>query len=241
MAKAEQSPSGGKVMALLERITVERAKPLRSVEDIPPGTRYVPERLLTVDEFYEMISEDSRAELDEGAIVMPSPAGFWHEDCFGFLFFLLRGFVDARRLGVVLGSRSKVRLGQRIAREPDILFVAESRRELVQRLDVSGGPDLVVEIINSDKGRSEALAKVHQYRNAGVAELWLVDLPARRVIQMLLVGGEYDETILAGEAVLAASTIAGFRLPVALLFSAPGEYPPAYGILQRLLSEEAGP
>lgn len=228
-------------MALLERITVERAEPLRSVEDIPPGTRYIPERPLTVDEFYEMIGEESRAELDEGAIVMPSPAGFWHEDCFGFLFALLRSYVDARRLGVVLGSRSKVRLGQRIAREPDILFVTESRRELVQRLDVDGAPDLVVEIINSDKGRSEALAKVHQYRNAGVAELWLVDLPAHRVMQLLLRGGEYEETSLEGEAALTAATVPGFRLPVALLFSAPGKYPPAFPILQSLLSEEAGP
>src|SRR5438309_332577 len=149
-------------MALLERLVVKRAKPLKSVSEIPPGTRYVPERLLTVDEFYELIGEDSPAELDEGAIVMPSPISLLHEDCFGFLFSLLRMYVDARGLGTVLGSRFKTRLGLRIAREPDILFVSSARRALVRRLEVDGGPDLVVEIINSEKGRSEALAKVPQ-------------------------------------------------------------------------------
>jgi Uma2 family endonuclease len=228
-------------MALLERITVERAKPLRSVEDIPPGSRYVPERLLTVDEFYEMIGEDSRAELDEGAIVMPSPVSLHREDCFAFLLSLLRAFVDTRGLGIVLGSRFRIRLAPRTAREPDVLFVRSSRRHLVRNLEVDGGPDLVVEIIDSDKGRSEALAKVHQYRSAGVAELWLVDLPVRRFTQMLLAGGEYEERVLDEEALLGAATIPGLRISVGLLFSNPGEYPPAFPILQSLLSEETAP
>lgn len=224
-------------MPLLERITVETAAPLRSVEDIPPGSRYVPERPLTVDEFYDLIDEDSRAELDEGAIVMPSPVGFWHEDCFGFLFSVLPSYVDARKLGVVLGSRSKVRLGERTAREPDILFVAQERREIVTRLDISGGPDLVIEIINSPKGRSEALAKVPQYARGEVKELWLIDLLRQTVTQMRLAGGQYEEQVLEVGSELVSQAIAGFHLPVSVICSNEGEYPAPLLILQKLLEE----
>ena len=224
-------------MALLERTSVEPVEPLRSIDDIPPGSRYVPERPLTVDEFYDLIDEDSHAELDEGAIIMPSPAGYRHEDCFGFLHFLLRGFVEAKGLGVLLGAHTKVRLGLRTAREPDLLFVSQARRSIVRELDIDGGPDLVVEIINSSKGRSEALAKVPQYARAQVRELWLIDLPRRRLSQMLLAGVEYEETVLEGEAELQAVTVTGFHLPVSALFSEEG-HPPAWPILQELLKSE---
>ena len=47
-------------MALLERITVEPAEPLQNVNDLPPGSRYVPERLLTVQEAGEMLNTGER-------------------------------------------------------------------------------------------------------------------------------------------------------------------------------------
>lgn len=224
-------------MALLERITVEPVELLGSVDEIPPGTRYVPERPLTVDEFYELIDEDSRAELAEGGIIMPSPAGYRHATCFGFLHFLLHGFVEARGLEILLGAHTKVRLGPRTAREPDLLFVSQERRHLVTELEVNGGPDLVVEIINSDKGRSEALAKVPQYARAGVRELWLIDLPLQRVSQMLLTGAEYEGTVLSGDAELRAVTIPGFHLPISALVAEAG-HPPSWPLLQELLRED---
>lgn len=222
-------------MALLERILVEPAEPLGAVSDLPPGTRYVPERPLTVDEFYELIDEDSPAELDEGAIIMPSPAGYRHEDCFGLLQALLRTYVGARDLGVVLGAHSKVRLGPRTAREPDLLFVAKERRHLVTELEVTGPPDLVVEIINSPKGRSEALAKVPQYRDAGVHEVWLIDLVDQRVSQLLLGDGEYVESVLTGERELQSAAIPGFHIAVSTLLA---EAVDPWPILRELLGEQ---
>jgi Uma2 family endonuclease len=226
-------------MALLERVVVREAKPLKSVADIPPGTRYVPERLLTVDEFYDLIDEDSPAELDEGAIVMPSPTSAYHEDCFLFLGSLLRIYVDAIGLGIVLGSRAKSRLDLRTAREPDILFVSTARRHLVRDLEVDGAPDLVVEIINSDKGRSEAFAKVPQYERAEVAELWLIDLPRRRVHFLTLRSGTFEETLLAEGDTLRSGVVSGFCIPVSVLFSPAGQYPAGWPMLQELLQSTA--
>src|SRR5262249_37179778 len=157
------------------------------------GSRYVPEQPLTVDEFYDQIAEDSPAELDEGAVVMPSPPSLQHEDSGCFLLSLLRLYVNALGLGVVVGSRMKVRLGLRIAREPDICFVSNERRHLLRDQEIAGAPDLVVEIVTSDKGRSEALAKRPQYETAGVAEFWLLDIPRRRLHVLSLQENIYRE------------------------------------------------
>ena len=222
-------------MAMLERIEVTDAGPITSVRDLEPGTRYVPPRRLTVDEFYELIDEKTRAELDEGAIVVPSPVSVEHEDCFLFLGTLLRLYVSERKLGRVLGSRFMTRLGPRIAREPDIMFVSRENEARIGKLDVDGGPDLVVEIINSSKGRSEAHKKVPQYERAGVRELWLIDLPERRVRFLSAVDGLFNEALLKVPEELCSGVVEGFHLPVGVLFSPAGQFPAELPILQALL------
>jgi Uma2 family endonuclease len=226
-------------MALLERLSVKPTKELTSLAKLRPGTRYVPERLLTVDEFYELIDEDSPAELDGGAVVMPSPVSFQHEDGFSFLLGVLRSYVNALGLGVVVGSRMKVRLALRTAREPDISFISTARKHLIQAQEIAGPPDLIVEIVTSDTGRSEALAKVPQYETAGVTELWLLDFPRRRVHFLVLKGGAYQETVLGEGDTLTSKVVPGFRLAVSVLLSPAGQFPSEVTIVQQLLQAQA--
>jgi Uma2 family endonuclease len=225
-------------MALLERVSVRELKPIRSVSELRPGTRYVPERLLTVDEFYELTTEDDRAELDAGVIVMPSPAGFLHENCNAFLLSLMRAFVSRTRLGIVVGSNFVIRLGPRTARAPDILFVRAERRHIITELDVVEPPDLVVEIIASRSMRSEALAKVAQYETFGIPEAWLVDLLRKHVRRLVLVNGVYEETILTGGDFTTSPSLPRFRLPMSHLFSEPDQLSDILDIVQSMLATD---
>lgn len=224
-------------MGLLEHVTVERTSELTSLSDLPPGTRYIAERPLTVDEFYALVDEESPAELDDGVVVMPSPVNIQHEDCRGFLAGILRLYVDALGLGLVLDSRVKVRLGLRTAREPDICFLSNARKRLLRQQEIAGAPDLVVEIITSDRGRSEALAKRPQYERAGVDELWLVDFTLRQVRQLILKDQVYEETVLVDGDTLESGVVAGFRVAVSLLFTPAGEYPYQWPVVQALLKQ----
>jgi Uma2 family endonuclease len=226
-------------MALLERVSVRPAREIASFSEIPAGTRYIPAQPLTVDQFFDLIEEDSPAELDEGAVVMPSPVNLQHEDGFVFLLGLLRLFVDAKGLGVVLGSRAKVRLGPRTAREPDICFLSTQRAHLLRQQEIAGALDLVVEIITSDKGRSEALAKRTQYEAAGVQELWLLDFLLRRLHFLLLKDGLYEETVLGDAETVSSHVVPGFRVTVAALLSPVGQYPPQWPIVEALLQASA--
>jgi len=67
---------------------------------------------VTEEEFYRDATEDSNWEYLDGRLVMYSPASNRHEDVFGFLSMLLRGYLDERGSAVVRGSRYPMRLDE---------------------------------------------------------------------------------------------------------------------------------
>ena len=108
---------------------------------------------VTEEEFYRDASEDSDWEYLDGRILMHSPASDRHEDLFSFLMTLFRGYLDARGIGVVRGSRYPMRLDPRWSPEPDLLVVRENKRNLLRPTRLEGPADLVVEIASdSDPG-----------------------------------------------------------------------------------------
>jgi Uma2 family endonuclease len=67
--------------------------------------------------------------------------------------------------------------------QPDLLYVSNSRRNIVRRR-VEGAPDTVVEII-SGTARRDRVEKLDLYARFQVPEYWIVD-PDERVIEFLL-------------------------------------------------------
>ncbi len=130
---------------------------------------------MTAAEFWEWAPETQKAELIDGALIVHSPASDIHEGLFGFLFSLLRGFVEERGLGVVRGSRTAVELAPDQVYEPDILFVAQEHLNLIHAKGIAGAPDLVIEILSMSTAPYDRGAKLRGYERAGVCELWLID------------------------------------------------------------------
>ncbi len=130
---------------------------------------------MTSDEFWQWAPDTQKAELIDGVMIVHSPASFIHENLFGFLFSLLRSYVEEHQLGIVLGSRTAVELAPDQVYEPDILFVRQARSGLVQAKGLSGAPDLVVEILSAGTASHDRGAKFRGYERAGVTELWLID------------------------------------------------------------------
>jgi Uma2 family endonuclease len=130
---------------------------------------------MTSEEFFRDAPEDRKAELIDGVMVVPSPPLEVHEKLFAFLFRLLGDFVEEHDLGEVRGSRTPVELDVDQAPEPDILFVARERLDILQPKGVFGAPDLVVEILSAGTARTDRGPKFRAYQRAGVRELWLLD------------------------------------------------------------------
>ena len=65
--------------------------------------------------------------------------------------------------------------------QPDLLFVSNERRAILERLGAFGAPDVVVEILSDSTRRRDLRAKLPVYLRAGVREVVIVDLEAGTV------------------------------------------------------------
>jgi Uma2 family endonuclease len=187
----------------------------------PLRVRKPPEERVTFEEFSRMVTEDQKADLIGGVIYMHSPASLSHEQVFAFLHTLLYSFVNRKKLGVVLGFRTSVRFSEFDAPEPDLLFVAKEREQILQETFVDGAPDMVAEIISPNSRALDLGPKRELYLNSGVREYWIID-PYRQTLQFLRNQGDRWEEIPTGpNNVLKSEVIPGFWLRIDWLFADP--------------------
>jgi Uma2 family endonuclease len=220
-------------METTDRLETLPAAPLR----LPEGSVYCAGRPLTVEEFFELVDEDTAAELVNGVVVMGSPASIQHEVLFAFLLHLLREYVERKRLGVVLGSRVLVRIDSYNAREPDLVFIAAGREEIIREQEIAGAPDLILEIISPWDRPREVIAKQAQYEQLGVREYWRVDLSKREAtVWRLEPGGRYVCSTPEG-GVLRSEVVEGFWLREEWLWREPGKFPTVQSVMEEILKK----
>lgn len=119
----------------------------------------------------------------EGDLIMsPSPRTF-HQYVVGNVAFLLRNFVEKRRLGEVMIAPLDVFLTDINVFQPDVMFISNERLSLITENGIEGGPELVVEILSPSTARYDKGSKKKIYSRTGVQELWLID-PEAKTIQV---------------------------------------------------------
>jgi len=130
---------------------------------------------MTSKEFFRRAPDDRKAELIDGVMIVTPPPLDIHERLQIFLLRFLGEFVEHFDLGEVRGSRTAVELEDDQTYEPDILFVARERVEIIKDEGVFGAPDLVIEILSASTASYDRGTKFRAYERAGVRELWLID------------------------------------------------------------------
>lgn len=182
--------------------------------------KWVGDRPLTFAEFLEMFGPKDLVELIDGAVVEKSMVQLDHEKLQGWLYVVLTLYVEARRLGIVLGSRTAVEIHQFRGRLPDLLFVRRERLAIVQQKAVYGAPDLVIEVVSANDHASDLIALETDYRGIGVTEIVFIDAPRKRVRVLRRRESDYVEEVLTTGA-LGLETLEGMRLETDWLFTEP--------------------
>ena len=101
-------------------------------------------------------------------------------------------YVEHRGLGQVSGPQFCVRLPRRPSRrEPDVVFVAAARRDVVRPNHVEGPPDLVLEVVSPESQSRDRREKYLEYEAAGVPEYWIADPLSRMLEAYTLLDGRY--------------------------------------------------
>ena len=192
---------------------------------------------MTEDEFFYLCGEDTKADLIDGVMIMESPASYTHERLFRFLFTLLTIYVRRRDIGQVLGSRTAVRLEEGNIYEPDLLFIRHERVDIVGEKQVSGSPDLVVEILSASTYHYDVGVKRAGYERSGVGEMWLLDPYGSEGTHMLVrneVAGQFVEVPFTS-GVYYSTVLPGLWLQAEWLWPEEGEaHPDVIEVLREL-------
>lgn len=151
--------------------------------------------------FEDLSTEDFRCEYLNGDVIVHSPATPHHEDVGSFVLCLMRNFAAKHSLGLVLSSNTLMQVGEwRLC--PDVSFLAAAHNDRIQKDRVVGPMDLVNEVLSKSTRSYDLGEKRSCYREAGVPEIWFVDLAKRElVIDALTTAGtsergEYETRVL---------------------------------------------
>jgi Uma2 family endonuclease len=191
-----------------------------------------PSRIYSFDEYLAWAGEHQFVEWVDGEVVAMSPTSLAHQELVGFLFFVLKAYVEQRNLGRVLTAPFAMKLtAARRGREPDILFVARAREHLLKPTHLDGPADVIVEIVSPESTGRDRGEKFVEYEAAGVQEYWLID-PERQQAEFYQLGtdGHYRLAALTADGRFVSPIINGFWLRVEWLW----QLPDVLGVLHEL-------
>ncbi len=176
---------------------------------------------LTYEDYLHLPEDGKRHELIDGEhYVSPAPSTK-HQAASMNLSRILGGFVREQRLGRVYAAPTDVVLSDVDVVEPDLLFVAAARAEIITEKNLRGAPDLAVEILSETTRRTDEVTKRHPYERFRVTEYWVVDPELETVkVHRLAEAGYRREAELPVEAGDALTTplFPGLAIPLAEIF-----------------------
>lgn len=204
----------------------QEIKPKSTTAGAPPPGR------MTCEEFLAWADEDTWAEWVDGEVIVMSPASNWHQLIGGFLTALLRHFVEAHQLGMVISAPFQMKTGPDLpGREPDILFIAREHLDRLKTTYLDGPADLVVKIISPENRAHDRGEKFYEYEQGGVREYWLID-PDRKQAEFYQRGedGIYRLVPVDEDGIYRSAVLEGLWLKVAWLW--PDPLPPLTSVLK---------
>lgn len=160
-----------------------------------------------------------RYELIDGELVVSPSPGYRHQRVLNLVQTDLTNWAREHG-GQVLPGPFDVYLTEGNYYEPDLIYVAPERVELIGERGLPAAPDLVVEISSPHTRRGDLGVKRDRYEQAGVGEYWFVDLDADQVLVHRRDADGYAVAALGRGDVVTAGVADGFRLEVARILDA---------------------
>lgn len=188
---------------------------------------------ITDEMFDEMVDEDTKADLIDGVMIVHSPASPRHDCVAGFLRSLMRLYAEERDAGEALGPDSLIRFRRSRRCGPDVFYLESGQVPHPLPKEFAVVPRLVLEVLSPSNRDVDLEDKRPVYQEAGVQEIWFVDLENEQVFLDRKRRKRYStETISRGK--VSSQALAGFWLDTAWIWSDP--LPKVMPCLRRILS-----
>ena len=136
----------------------------------------------TVDDYHAIaragiLTKDDRVELLDGEIVKKMTIGSRHAACVDRL---TRLFVQQLGDRAVVRIQNPIQLDDYSEPEPDISLLRPKEDFYAEAHPMPEDVQLVIEVADTTLGR-DRIVKIPLYARAGIQEIWIVDLVARRI------------------------------------------------------------
>jgi Uma2 family endonuclease len=174
-------------------------------------------RRFNVTEYYQMaeagiLSDDERVELIEGEVIKMGSIGSKHAACIARLSGLFHNRMSNQAIPWV---QNPVRLSDFSEPVPDVCLVKRRSDFYAAHHPVPADVLLLIEVADSSLLKDRNV-KVPLYAAAGIAEVWLVDLPAQsiEVYSNPSQGAYLNAQEFKRDELVTSATITDFSLPV---------------------------
>ncbi len=136
---------------------------------------------LTYEDYAALPNDGRRYELHEGELsVTPAPTPR-HQEVLGTLYRILAAFVESQGLGKVYIAPIDVILSPPTVVQPDLVFVARDRLNIISTRGIEGAPSFVAEVISPSSVQIDHHMKRQIYARYRVPFYWIVDSEQRSI------------------------------------------------------------
>ena len=155
----------------------------------------------TYQDYAALPDDGKRYEIHDGELWELTAPTLLHQIVLANLSDVLRAHVKAGDLGLVLFAPLDVILSERpnetTVLQPDLVYVDNTRRDVLQMRGVDGSPTLAVEVLSPSTARIDRTRKRALYARYSVPYLWLVDVDTRVIEAHVLRSGAYVVAVAA--------------------------------------------
>jgi len=180
----------------------------------------VTHRPLTYHDYYSLPEYGPRYQLIEGELyIAPAPNRF-HQEISGNLEYLFKRYLEDHPIGKIFHAPFDVQLTDVNVFQPDIIFLAREHYALQTKQGITGGPDLVVEILSPRTAELDQGVKRELYSRCGVRELWIIDPDTLRVsVFRLQENAESPERVYQADDTIETPLMPGLQVSLARVFA----------------------
>ncbi len=129
----------------------------------------------TYNDLLEMPDDGRHYEILDGELIVNAAPNLRHQRIAGRIYTLISNYLEQHPMGEVFFAPVDVVFTQRWVVEPDVVYVSNERRSILVGPNISGAPDLTVEVLSPSNRRNDEVIKRHAYENFGVSEYWIAD------------------------------------------------------------------
>lgn len=177
----------------------------------------------TYEDYLGFPEDGNRHELIEGDhYVTPAPLTR-HQRIVTTLLASIYQHCQQTQAGVVFSAPTDVVFSPSDVVQPDVLFIARTREDIVTRENIQGAPDFIIEILSDSTRHRDERTKRTLYERYQVSEYWIID-PDRETVKIFrLQDGLYRSTqefrMKGPESTLTTPLLPGFSLTLKDVFS----------------------